>query len=92
MIQITVIIINFIALVNDDILAIARLSNCFVIFNEALMMLAAILADMGVQCSRITLAQFASMDKERNRCKAKVVTDTKKRRRRLLKSQFVSAE
>ena len=32
------------------------------------------------------------MDKERNRCKVKAVTDTQKRRRRLLKSQFISAE
>ena len=55
------------------------------------MCLAAILADMGVQCSRITLVHFTSVDKERNQCKAKAVMDTQKRRRRLPKSQFVSA-
>ena len=61
-------------------------------FNEGSMMLAAILADMDVQCNRRTLTHFVSMDKERNRCKVKAVTDTQKRRRRLLKSQFISAE
>ena len=56
------------------------------------MMLAVILGDMDVQCNRRTLAHLASMDKERNHCKLKAVTDTQKRRRRLLKSQFISAE
>ena len=32
------------------------------------------------------------MDKESNHCKVKAVVDTQKSRRRLLKSQFVSAE
>ena len=61
-------------------------------FNEGSMILASILADMGVQCSRVTLAHFVSMDKERNRGKKKAIKDTQKRRRRLLKSQFMVAE
>ena len=52
-------------------------------------MLAAILADMDVQCNRRALAHIASMDMVRNRCKAKAVTDAQKKRRRPLKLQFV---
>ena len=55
------------------------------------MMLAAILSDQHVQCSRITFEHLASMDKERNRCKLKAVMATQKRRR-VLKSQFIAAE
>ena len=61
-------------------------------FNEGSMMLAAILSDQHVQCSRITLEHLASMDKERNRCKLKAVMATQKRHRRVLKSQFIAAE
>ena len=61
-------------------------------FNEGSMMLAVILADMNVQCNRRTLAHFGSMNKERNRCKLKAVTDTQKRSRRLLKPQFILAK
>ena len=61
-------------------------------FNEGSMMLAAILANQAVQCSRLTLEHLASMYKERNRCKLKAVMATQKRRRRVLKSQFIAAE
>ena len=61
-------------------------------FNEGSLILASILADMGVQCTNVTLAHLVTMDKERNRCKRKAVKDTQKRRRRLLKSQFLIAE
>ena len=45
-----------------------------------------------MQCTNVTLAHLVTMDKERNRCKRKAVKDTQKRRRRLLKSQFLVAE
>ena len=61
-------------------------------FNEGSLILASILADMGVQCTNVTLVHLVMMDKERNRCKRKAVKDTQKRRRRLLKSQFLIAE
>ena len=61
-------------------------------FNEGSLILTSILADMGVQCTNVTLAHLVTMDKERNRCKRKAVKEIQKRRRRLLKSQFVTAE
>ena len=51
-------------------------------FNEGSTMLAAIVADMGVQCRRRIPAHFKSIDKERNRCHAKAVMDIQKWRRR----------
>ena len=47
-------------------------------FNEGSLILASILADMGVQCTNVTLAHLVTMDKERNRCKRKAVKDTQK--------------
>ena len=45
-------------------------------FNEGSMMLAAVLADLGVQSSRKTLTHFVVMDRERNRFRIKAVTAT----------------
>ena len=56
------------------------------------MILAAVLADLGVQSSHKTLGHFARMDRERNRCRIKAVDATVKRRRRLLKTRFLATE
>ena len=61
-------------------------------FNEGSMSLASVLTTLGVSCSHKTLLYFARKDKERNRCRIKAVSDTQKRRRRILQSQFLSAE
>ena len=61
-------------------------------FNEGSMILAAVLADLGIQSSHKTLAHFARMDRERNRCRIKAVDATVKRRRRLLKTRFLATE
>ena len=61
-------------------------------FNEGSMILAAVLADLGVQSSHKNLAHFARMDRERNRCRIKTVVATVKRRRRLLKTRFLATE
>ena len=61
-------------------------------FNEGSMILAAVLADLGVQSSHKTLAHFARMDRERNRCRIKAVDATVKRCRRLLKTRFIATE
>ena len=61
-------------------------------FNEGSMILAAVLADLGVQSSHKTLAHFARMDRERNRCRIKAVDATVKRHRRLLKTRFLATE
>ena len=65
---------------------------CALSMNEGLMMLAAILENQEVKCSRITLEHLATMDKEMNCCKLKAVMATRKRLRRVLKSQFIAAE
>ena len=56
------------------------------------MILAAVLADLGVQSSHKTLAHFGRMDRERNCCRIKAVDATVKRRRRLLKTRFLATE
>ena len=61
-------------------------------FNEGTMVLALVLAGLGISCNYNTLLHFARMDLERNRCKHKAVNATQKRRRRALKSQFLAAE
>ena len=61
-------------------------------FNEGSMSLASVLNTLGVSCSHKTLLYFARKDKERNRCRIKAVSDTQKRRRRILQSQFLTAE
>ena len=53
-------------------------------FNEGSMSPASVLANLGVACSHKTLLYFARKDKERNRCRIKAVSDTQKRRRRIL--------
>ena len=61
-------------------------------FNEGTMVLASVLAELGVSCSHKTLLHFARMDLEGNRCKVKAVKETQKRRRQGLKSHFLAAE
>ena len=59
-------------------------------FNEGFMSLSSVLNTLGVSCSHKTLLYFARKDKERNRCRIKTVSDTQKRRSRIL--QFLTAE
>ena len=61
-------------------------------FNEGSLSLACVLNTLGVTCSHTTLLYLTRKDKERNRCRIKAITDTEKRRRRILQTQFVSAE
>ena len=61
-------------------------------FNEGSTILAAVLADLGVQSPRTTLVHFVKRDKERNRCRIQAITESHKRRRHHLKAQLVAAE
>ena len=61
-------------------------------FNDGSLSLACVPNTLGVTCSHTTLLYLARKDKERDRFRIKAITDTQKRRRRILQTQFVSAE